>query len=233
MIVTLEGPQGTGKSITASALLHEDFVTLGRKVIANVHLGFPSTFFDLAYFLKHLEDEELYNCDMWLDEMYQILDSRTSAGKINKLLTYFIVQTRKRGVDLYVCTHHISHVDVRLRRAVDVRGTCNYIDETPCKRCGGTGIYEGTGSPDAPCDIWGKAFENPYTCGRCLGVKARYEDVTCTGVAITTFFDRRARSRWNRVKTVQVPMPKYSSLYDTEERIAFTNKQKNVNLEDL
>ena len=221
MITTLEAVQGGGKSLTACALVHTDFLQQGRKVISNTWLNFPHQKFDLRYFLEHIEDEELTNCCLWLDEMYQLLDSRTSQGKINKLLTYFIVQTRKRNVDLYVCTHHIDHVDKRLRRAVDVRGTCQYVDEEPCKRCGGEGRYKG----DMPYDAWGEPMEEG-TCGRCLGEGK-------TGFAYTTFFNRRAKNRWSRVRRIMVPGPMYWHLYDTGERIEFTQKQLRVNLEDL
>ena len=98
-----------------------------KKVISNNHLNFPYTHFDPKYFLDHLEDEEIEDCILIMDEAYQMgLDSRSTATKYNKLLSYFIAQTRKRGVDLYMCTHHIDALDKRVRRAVDVRGTCRF-----------------------------------------------------------------------------------------------------------
>jgi len=97
-----------------------------RRIFSNNHLNFPYTHFDPAYFLEHAEDEDLRDCILILDEAYIYLDARTSAAKITKLFTYFIGQTRKRGVDLYVCTHHIDVLDKRLRRAIDVRGTCKF-----------------------------------------------------------------------------------------------------------
>jgi len=98
-----------------------------KKVICNNHLNFPYTHFDPKYFLEHLEDEEMEDCILILDEAYQMgLDSRSTSTKYNKLLSYFIAQTRKRGVDLYLCTHHIDALDKRVRRAVDIRGTCRF-----------------------------------------------------------------------------------------------------------
>ena len=41
-------------------------------------------------------------------------------------MTYIVAQTRKRGVDLYLCTHHIDAIEKRIRRAVDIRGTCRF-----------------------------------------------------------------------------------------------------------
>ncbi len=97
-----------------------------RKIFCNNHLNFPYTHFDPQFFLEHAEDQELSDCILLLDEAYIYLDSRTSAAKITKLFTYFIGQTRKRGVDLYVCTHHIDVLDKRLRRAIDIRGNCRF-----------------------------------------------------------------------------------------------------------
>jgi len=139
LIVTLEGCQGTGKSLTSTALGYTELINNGVKMICNNHLNFPYTHFDRQYFLDHLEDEELENCVLLLDESYLYFDGRTAASKSNKLFTYFTVQTRKRGVDLYICTHHIDILDKRVRRAVDIRGTCRYRKEDPCRQCNGKG----------------------------------------------------------------------------------------------
>lgn len=192
MIITLEGTQGCGKTLTATTFCYTEFInrqmlitafdnskegmednelvalmqeTYGLdeakalgiissaqrevyigttklepiRVYANNHLNFPYQYFDAKYFLEHLNDEELVNSVLLLDEAYIYLDARTGASKLNKLFTYFIVQTRKRGVDLYICTHHVDIVDKRLRRAIDVRGTCRYKKEAPCQQCQGAG----------------------------------------------------------------------------------------------
>ena len=98
-----------------------------KKVISNNHLNFPYTHFDPKYLLEHLEDEEIEDCIWILDEAYQAgLDSRSTSTKFNKLMTYIVAQTRKRGVDLYLCTHHIDAIEKRIRRAVDIRGTCRF-----------------------------------------------------------------------------------------------------------
>ena len=97
-----------------------------KVVYSNNHLTFPYKHFDPQYFLEHLEDEELEDCILLLDEAYIYLDARSTATKMNKLFTYFVAQTRKRHVDLYVCTHHFDVLDKRLRRAVDIRGSCRF-----------------------------------------------------------------------------------------------------------
>lgn len=98
-----------------------------KKIISNNHLNFPYTHFDPQYLLEHIEDEEIEDCIWILDEAYQMgLDSRSTSTKYNKLMSYIVAQTRKRGVDLYMCTHHIDALEKRIRRAVDVRGTCRF-----------------------------------------------------------------------------------------------------------
>jgi len=98
-----------------------------KKIISNNHLNFPYTHFDPKYLLEHIEDEEIEDCIWILDEAYQMgLDSRSTSTKYNKLMTYIVAQTRKRGVDLYLCTHHIDAIEKRIRRAVDIRGTCRF-----------------------------------------------------------------------------------------------------------
>jgi len=97
-----------------------------KVVYSNNHLNFPYKQFDPKFFLEHVEDNELEDCILLLDEAYIYLDARSTSTKMNKLFTYFVAQTRKRGVDLYVCTHHVDVLDKRLRRAIDIRGICRY-----------------------------------------------------------------------------------------------------------
>lgn len=195
MLTSLEGVQGTGKTTMAVALAYDEWKKNGTKVISNLHLNFPYTHFNIEWFLENLTTHEMEDCTLILDEMYQIADSRSSATKLNKLMTYFIVQTRKRGVDVYLCTHHIGNIDLRVRRALDIRGACRYYGEDPCKRCRGTGEFKG-----APCD-------------RCKGYGK-------TGLIRGVFLDKRIRKRY----VVEIFAPNYWHLFDTRERIPLQAK---------
>ncbi len=190
-IISLEGTMGSGKSTAAVALGVEDAQETGRKIISNMHINAENySHFDLKFFIDHIADHELEDCVLILDEMYQLFDSRSSGTKLNKLLTYFFVQTRKRGVDLYICTHHLDHIDKRGRRAVDIRGACRFYPEKPCKKCHGAKEYKGQ-----PCD-------------RCLG----YGE---SGWVVVNFLDRRIRRRYSR----EFFGPAYWHLFATKERI--------------
>ena len=197
-LYSFEGPQGTGKTMSAVAMAYEENKVHGRKVVSNNHLNFEYTHFDIAYFLDNVATHELENCVLLLDEAYQYIDARMSQSKLNKLFTYFIVQTRKRDVDMYICTHHIDHLDKRLRRAIDCRGIASYQEEKPCKKCKGSGT-------------WGRNGSKPEKCPRCLGYGIY-------GASIMRFRWVRRRGRGRRFD-VNIPGPYYWHLYSTKERM--------------
>jgi len=230
MITSFEGVMGSGKTITAVALACCEHYQNGKKIISNIHLGFPYTRFDMQYFMEHVQDNSLNNCVTLLDEAQQFLDARRSGGRANILWTYYTVQTRKRDVDLYACFHHIDVMDKRFRRQVDVRGTCRYEKEDPCGKCRGEGrLVRG----NVACPACGRDGEGPSpdcdyckgtgeVCPRCLGYGV-------TGWATTRFLDLRNGKR----SRIRVFGPAFFGMYNTNETIPFTGKQMRVPVEDL
>lgn len=229
MLISMEGVQGTGKTTMAIALAYEEHLSTGQKVISNQHLNFPYTKFSLEWFLDHISDGELEDCILVLDEMYQIADARSSQSKLNKLFTYFVVQTRKRGVDLYLCTHHIDHVDLRLRRAIDIRGACRFMVQPcrkcKCKACGGTGKARGRGKVTAAVGGLGEAV-----CPECegkggTGWVGNQPCETCLGYGQLgkvrgSFLDRRVRRRY----PLEIFANNYWHLFDSWDRIPMPAK---------
>ena len=188
MISTFEGAMGQFKTAGSVALSYLDFVHYKKKVIANIHLNFPYTHFDHEYFLEHikLKDLELNDSDTILDEAQQVLDARRSGGKLNILYGYYVVQTRKRDVDLYATFHNIDVMDKRFVRQVDNRGTCRYQKESPCKLCGGTGHSE----------------KKDVTCPNCSG-------------SFTTFVPVTSYGNYGAVSTSKIPFPIFRQYDDT------------------
>ncbi len=172
MIVSLEGIMGSGKSTAGTKFCKDDYDKLHRKVISNMHLRFPYTQFDLAWFLEHITDTEIMDCDLMIDEPGQLMDARSAQTKLNKLWTYFAVQTRKRGVDLYLPVHSIENIDVRIRRSIDIRGSCRtYQKVCPkcrCHACRGTGKIKGLECPDCH-GIGGTGLIDGVPCIECKG----------------------------------------------------------------
>ncbi len=202
-ICTLEGVMGSGKTFSAVTFAYLEFLR-GREVICNLDVTFPHTKLNTEFFLANMETHVMHDCVLILDEAYIYLDARSSSTKLNKLFTYFIGQTRKRGVDMFICIHHIDTVDKRLRRAIDMRGTCRFRKEIPCKQCKGETIYRGE------------------TCSRCNGYGQ-------SGFASVSFFDMRSGKR-TRLK---IHGPTYWHLYDTKELVRLTGKQLDIKPEEI
>ena len=70
------------------------------------------------------EDTPLLNCVLVIDEAHVYLDSRTSVSRKNRIISMFLVQTRKKNVHLYYTTQSYDQIDKRLRNNTDVIVTC-------------------------------------------------------------------------------------------------------------
>lgn len=59
-----------------------------------------------------------------LDEVYAWLDSRVSASATNRILSYLMFQSRKKGMDIGYTAQLGSSVDLRLRELTDIIIEC-------------------------------------------------------------------------------------------------------------
>lgn len=185
---------GSGKTTLAVALADYYHETRDLQILSNMTLkSIDYTPFTLEYLAEQMKEEEssLEDCVLLLDETYQIADSRNSASKFNRLFSYFVVQTRKRNVELICCTHSFRSLDLRLRSATDEKGTAHYKEENPCRLCKGTGEHK------------------EVTCPRCNGYGK-------TGRAWCKLY---SQSKWTsllfEVKNTSLVWP----LFDTRERV--------------
>jgi len=55
------------------------------------------------------------NVNVFIDEGYTWLESRVSGSKLNKLISYLLFQSGKRGLDIYITAQLFSTVDLRFR----------------------------------------------------------------------------------------------------------------------
>ena len=117
MIIAICGGLGSGKTLLMTRYAYKENIK-GKKIYSNYNLNFNHTKIDLVSLLEL--KPELENSGIFIDELYIYMDSRLSMAKRNRMLSYFIFQTRKLGVTLYFTSQHIGQVDVRLRNMIDI-----------------------------------------------------------------------------------------------------------------
>lgn len=121
MIIAICGGLGSGKTLLMTRYAHKEYLQ-GKKIFCNYGLKFNHEKIDLVHLLDL--KPELQNSGLFMDEIYIYIDSRLSMAKRNRMLSYFIFQTRKLGVTLYFTSQHIGQVDVRLRNMIDILCVC-------------------------------------------------------------------------------------------------------------
>ena len=105
MIIGIEGGLGSGKTIMIVRYLVKDFFK-DIPIYANFHLKkIDYKVLDVIKILQMDENKvKLGNISIGIDEITVFMDCRTSMSKMNRFISYFILQTRKRGVTLYYTT---------------------------------------------------------------------------------------------------------------------------------
>lgn len=118
-IYAVIGGIGSGKTLTATYLCYKGCLN-GRKIYTNIGFRFKSEKLSKSFFTNYSESgKQINDCIVFLDEAYIYLDSRMGMTEMNKTLSYFILQTRKKNVTLIITTQHIGQVDLRLRNNLD------------------------------------------------------------------------------------------------------------------
>lgn len=138
MIIGIEGDLGTGKTIMMVRYLYKDFIQLKNVVMCNmIGLQFGEIIdipkimqFDRYKKVKDIDVSKMPNINnvsIGIDEITVFMDCRRSMSKMNLLLSYFILQTRKRNVHLYYTTQDVDMVDSRLFKYTNMFVFCEYI----------------------------------------------------------------------------------------------------------
>jgi hypothetical protein len=146
MIRIYIGLLGSGKTLSMVRDMIND-KKKGKKIITNLVTNFESTTLSKEFFKDFSKDKtgELFNCTLAIDELHIFLDSRRSTSKRNTAISYFILQTRKRGVTLRGTSQFFSQVEIRLRNVTDYLTECrsyikkgkDFIKVTPLKMLDG------------------------------------------------------------------------------------------------
>lgn len=95
------------------------------RVLSNYHLNFPYEHVNFEELFKDAENQKpLRDVVILLDEIHILLDSRSGMSKKNKILTFWLNQTRKSGVKLLFTTQYEHQIDKRLRSGTDFLVHC-------------------------------------------------------------------------------------------------------------
>jgi GTPase SAR1 family protein len=120
IIVGFVGKMGSGKTLSCVREIHKYYLR-GYKVMSNFHLNFPHTLINFEELYMMAEQQtEMNNVVIALDEVHILLDSRSGMGNTNKVMTFWLNQTRKMGVKLFYTTQYEHQVDKRLRSGTDI-----------------------------------------------------------------------------------------------------------------
>lgn len=144
MIVGIIGGIGSGKTLTMTKLLFDDYKK-GYDIFTNFGIKFEQfdkelekhgvvNKLDNEFFENYAKSKfNIINSTVAIDEAHVFIDSRRAASPRNKVFSKFITQSRKRSVDLYYTTQDKStfhfetsgQVDLRLRKLTDYIVFCS------------------------------------------------------------------------------------------------------------
>lgn len=128
MIIGIEGGLGSGKTVLIVKYLKKDQEN-GNNIITNfVLIGIPHKTLDVQNILDmSKENININNVSIGIDEITVLMDCRRSSSKRNLMLSYFVLQSRKRNVVLYYTTQDFGMVDLRLMKYTDIQIVCDFI----------------------------------------------------------------------------------------------------------
>ena len=132
MIIGITGAQGSGKTLLTSMFAYRYFSKRDSEIFANYELNFDHK----PLCMKDIEnaDFDFNNSVLAVDEIHLFLDSRTSGTKKNRLISYFITQSRKRNIIFIYTTQHAHQVDKRLRSNTDYIIQCRNLSPKDAKK---------------------------------------------------------------------------------------------------
>lgn len=120
MLISVLGNLGSGKTLFLTYLATK----FNRDVHSNYEIKVkhykPLKVIDLL----HLPN----NIEVFIDEAYTWLESRVSSKALNRYLSYILLQSRKRTINIYITAQLFSSVDVRFREQSNIIIVCSKVD---------------------------------------------------------------------------------------------------------
>ena len=127
MINIFLGEQNAGKTLSMTYYTYRYFKQ-GYKIYSNFNLNFKHTKITKKIILDWvMAKQQLNNSIISIDELYLMMDSRSFGKASNKLFSYFILQTSKRGVHLFGTAQFLNSIDLRIRDNIKNLVICDRV----------------------------------------------------------------------------------------------------------
>lgn len=113
-IVVFDGQIGSGKTLAMVAFAQKAHLA-GREVYSNIKMKFAHHIFTRDDWKNWGKNQVQFpvGTAIFLDEAHMFFDSRRSAQNVEK--SWFVLQSRKRGCDLFLTTQIFGSLDLRAR----------------------------------------------------------------------------------------------------------------------
>ena len=121
MLISILGNWGSGKTLFLAYLSKK----LKRQIYSNFKLKVDNYKSLRVIDLLNLPN----NVEVFIDEAYTWLESRVSSKALNRYLSYILLQSRKRTINIYITAQLFSTVDIRFREQSSIIIFCKKIDD--------------------------------------------------------------------------------------------------------
>lgn len=126
MIIVFIGSRNSGKTLSMTIELLKKYLD-GYRIYSNYHLNFPHTEFTVDDLINFAESGMYFgNTIFAIDEAHIYFDSY-SKGKRNMIFSYFLNQSSKNDIDIYMTTQYARQIFIRIRLNTEV------VVESSCK----------------------------------------------------------------------------------------------------
>lgn len=124
----ISGDIGSGKSLLCCYFAMVGH-SMDKTIYSNLHFKFPYQKLLLEELVDLKTGEiilDLQDAVVIIDEAYLWLESRLSTSKRNRIISYFLLQSRKRNLDVFLVAHSPHQLDKRARQNCDILYTTEF-----------------------------------------------------------------------------------------------------------
>jgi len=128
IIVCFGGGRNGAGTVAAVASAYNEFTISKAPVYSNLKLNFPYKH------LRKINFDTVSGSIILIDDAFIEFNCRETMSLRNKLWSFLFMQSKKRGLKIFMVTPDISFLDLRIRRSIEIIGRCSWINDR-CKVC--------------------------------------------------------------------------------------------------